>query len=96
MSTIYVNKIIESDFETINDLQNLFYKHTYKGIVLGVRFGDKLATVEQKKVYKGVSGWLISYGKDLKKGYISESKATQPSKFTTSLLCSANYTVETL
>lgn len=96
MSTIYVNKIIESDFETINDLQNLFYEHAYKGIVLGVKFGDKLATVEQKKAYKGVSGWLISYGGDLKKGYISESKATAPSKFTTSLLCSVNYTVETL
>lgn len=96
MATVYVHKIIESDFETINDLQKLFYEHAYKGMVLGVRFGDKLATVEQKKAYKGVSGWLISYGKDLKKGYISESKATQPSNFTNSLLCSANYTIETL
>lgn len=96
MSTIYVNKIIKSDFETINDLQNLFYENAFKGVVLGVKFGDKMATVEQKKAYKGVSGWLVSYGKHLKKGFISESKATVPSNFTTSLLCSENYTVETL
>lgn len=96
MSTVFVHKIIESGFETIGDLQDLFYKHAYNGIVLGVKCGDKLGTVEQKKTFKGVCGWRISYGKDLGRAYLVESKATSPSKFTQELLCSYNYTVETL
>ncbi|AGH31927.1 hypothetical protein VPIG_00069 [Vibrio phage PWH3a-P1] len=96
MTTVYVHKIIESDFNSLQDLQDLFYQHAYNGIVLGVKSGDKLATVQQKKPYNGVCGWSITYGIDLKRAIHAESKATNPSKFETSLLCSANYTVETL
>ncbi len=96
MSTVFVHKVVESDFETIQDLQDLFYEHAYNGIVLGVKSGDKRATVEQKKPFRGVCGWVVSYGKDFKRGYRSESKATAPNKFNTELLCSVNYNVETL
>lgn len=96
MSTIYVNKIIEADFETIQDLQDLFFKHAYNGLALGVKWEKKSATVQQKRLFKGVAGWRVSYGQDLKRGYISESKATTPNNFITELLCSANYTVEIL
>lgn len=96
MSSIFVHKVVESDFETIQDLQELFYKHAYRGIVLGVKFADKRATVEQKKPFRGACGWVVSYGKDLGKAYISTSKATSPSKFNTEMLCSVNYNVETL
>lgn len=96
MTTIFVNKIVESDFNSIDDLKGLFYSNAYNGIVLGVKFGDKLATVEQKKPFKNVSGWRISYGKDLGKAFVLESKASSPNDFVESMLCSVNYTVETL
>jgi hypothetical protein len=88
--------MIESDFNTLDDLKELFYSYVYNGIVLGVKSGNKLATVQQKKPYKGVCGWSITYGVDLKRAIHAVSKATDPSKFETSLLCSANYAVETL
>ena len=96
MTTIYVHKIIESYFKSIDDLKELFYSKAYNGIVLGVKFGDKLATIEQKKPFKNVSGWRISYGKDFGKAFVLESKATAPNDFVESMLCSVNYTVETL
>jgi hypothetical protein len=96
MSTIFVNKIVESTFNSADDLKALFYTHAYSGIILGVIHGDRRATVEQKRMIKGVCGWRISYGKDLGRAYILESKATGPNHFKQSLLCSYNYYVELL
>lgn len=96
MTTIFVHKIIDASFNSVDDLKEIFYSNAYNGIVLGVKFGDKLATIEQKKPFKNVSGWRISYGKDFGKAFVLESKATAPSDFVESLLCSVNYTVEAL
>lgn len=96
MSMVWVHKIIESEFNSIKDLQELFFNNAHQGVVLGVKCGDRLATVEMKKTFKGVAGWRISYGTDTGRAYTCESKATSPDKFEQELLCSANYTVDIL
>lgn len=97
MTTIFVHKIIDAPFNSVDDLKELFYTNAYNGIVLGVRDGDRrLATVEQKKRINGICGWRISYGIDSRIAYSLESKATDPSNFKQDLLCSTNYKVEIL
>lgn len=77
-------------------MQALFHANAYRGMVLGIKSGDTLATVEQKRLVKGVCGWRVSYGKNQGKGFFAESKASSPSGFNVSLLCSCNYTIEIL
>lgn len=96
MTMIFVHKIIDAPFNSVDDLKELFYSNACSVVVLGVKDRDRLATVEQKKPFKGVCGWRISYGIDLGRAYMLESKATAPSNFKQDLLCSYNYTVEIL
>jgi hypothetical protein len=94
MTTINVHRVIEHDFNSAQDLIDIYSKSCYYGFVLGVSYGNKLATVEMKKQYKGYRGWVISYGIRGSFAKVLESKATSPKQFKEVTLCREGYQIK--
>lgn len=91
---IVVHKKVESQFNTIDDLLKLYCDNGGMN-VLGVYCGDRLATIQGKKLVKGVRGFIVTYGCKGGKAKILESTSKAPSNFTEKHLTNYNYQVFT-
>lgn len=91
---IKVHNKVFTEFETMGDLINIYLENGGLG-VLGIENIDRLATVEGKRLIKGVRGFIITYGVKGGKAYLAESKAKSPSDFKVTHLTNYNYQVFT-
>tara|TARA_Y100001956_G_C3979191_1_gene124336 strand:- start:158 stop:472 length:315 start_codon:yes stop_codon:yes gene_type:complete len=93
MSDLVVQKIVEKPFNSTQDLISIYQEENSKAlvIVLGVRWGDRVAMIEAKKKVKGIHGWKIVYGVQGKpNSQFLESKSTSPNNFIQSHYSSYN------